>query len=572
MALNLFIFNESSKLIFNLKMRFKKFTSSVVAIKLGLLIFCLTKSTWLHAQTFSIILGRPTDKSVTVSIMFNQNVDYYFEYGTQKGVYTITSTNYTATANKPDEIDLINLTANTQYYYRVKYKSTSTSTFTNSAEYSFYTQRAKGSTFTFTIEADEHLYDKKGVRNMYQVTLNNQAKDKPDFMLSLGDIFGDDHDPYNITSAELDALHADYRPFLGSICHSVPFYVCLGNHEGENDFYLTKTPPNNLTVWGTQWRKYYYPNPFPNSFYSGNTDVEQYGIGNPENYYAWTWGDALFVVLDVYRDQCDTSDKPQGWNWSLGLPQYNWLKTTLETSTAKYKFVFAHHIRGQGRGGITNAQLYEWGGRNKLNGPNTFANNRPGWAKPIHNLFIDNKVNIFFQGHDHVFAHEILDSITYQSVPMAADSTYQIGMLANADSYVSDTVDGTGHIRVTVSPENIKVDYVKAYLPADTFGIHKNGEIGFTYTIGNKSGTGLNEQEDELPIIKLFPNPANDVLYLLSNDRTQNYNVSIHNLIGQQLLNTTNEIIDISNLPSGIYMVLIKSEKVELNKKIIISR
>ncbi len=552
-------------------MRLKKFTYSPASIKLGLLVLCLTNITWLHAQTFNIILGRPTDKTVTASIMFNQNTDYFFEYGTQKGVYTQTSANYTATANKPDEIDLTNLTANTQYFYRVKYKATSASTFINSTEYSFYTQRAKGSTFTFTIEADEHLYDKKGVRNMYQVTLNNQAKDKPDFMLSLGDIFGDDHNPYTITSPELDALHADYRPFLGSICHSVPFYVCLGNHEGENDFYLTKTPPNNLTVWATQWRKYYYPNPFPNSFYSGNTDVEQYGIGNPENYYAWTWGDALFVVLDVYRDQCDTSDKPQGWNWSLGLPQYNWLKTTLETSTAKYKFVFAHHVRGQGRGGITNAQLYEWGGRNKLNGPNTFANNRPGWAKPIHNLFIDNKVNIFFQGHDHVFAHETLDSVTYQAVPMAADSTYEIGMLANADSYVSDTVDGTGHVRVTVSPENIKVDYVKAYLPADTLGIHKNGEIGFTYTIGNKIDNTSIDEDIEKPIVKLFPNPANNELYLLSNNLSEAYEISIYNLIGQQILQTTNKTVDISNLPNGMYMVLVKSASIEFNKKIIVN-
>jgi hypothetical protein len=62
----------------------------------------------------------------------------------------------------------------------------------SSNEYSFITQRSKGSTFSFTIEADEHLYDKKGVDNMYRITLANQAKDKPDFMLSLGDIFGDD--------------------------------------------------------------------------------------------------------------------------------------------------------------------------------------------------------------------------------------------------------------------------------------------------------------------------------------------------------------------------------------------
>jgi hypothetical protein len=32
---------------------------------------------------------------------------------------------------------------------------------------------------------------KKGVDNLYRVALNNQAKDNPDFMLTLGDIFGD---------------------------------------------------------------------------------------------------------------------------------------------------------------------------------------------------------------------------------------------------------------------------------------------------------------------------------------------------------------------------------------------
>lgn len=49
---------------------------------------------------------------------------------------------------------------------------------------------------------------------MYNVTLGNEAADKPDFMLSLGDIFGDDHYPFTITSGGLDSLHRDYRPFL----------------------------------------------------------------------------------------------------------------------------------------------------------------------------------------------------------------------------------------------------------------------------------------------------------------------------------------------------------------------
>ena len=348
----------------------KKFSGSF------LLLYFFTFFVQLNAQVFTEILGRPTNTSVTVSILFDQKVDFYFEYGIQPAAYTKTTATMTNVAATPDEVDLTNLNPDTKYYYRTRYRLTGTGTFSSGSEHSFHTQRASGSTFTFTIEADEHLYDKKGVKSIYQLCLNNQAKDKPDFMLSLGDIFGDDHQPLTITSAQLDALHKNYRPFIGSLCHSVPFYICLGNHEGENDYYMAINPPNNLAVMATQWRKFYYPNPYTNSFYSGNTDNESYGIGNPENYYAWTWGDALFVVLDVYRYECDTSPKPKSWAWTLGKAQYDWLKNTIESSTSRYKFVFAHQIRGQGRGGVADAKYFEWGGYEQ-NGINyTFAINR----------------------------------------------------------------------------------------------------------------------------------------------------------------------------------------------------
>jgi hypothetical protein len=406
---------------------------------------------------------------------------------------------------------------------------------------------------------------------MYDITLANQAADNPDFMLSLGDIFGDDHEPFTITSGALDSLHRDYRPFLGKICHSIPFYVCLGNHEGENDYYYSFTPPNNLCVWGTQWRKFYYPNPYPNDFYSGNTDVEPYGIGNPENYYSWTWGDALFVVLDVYRSQCDTSAKPNGWNWSLGLPQYTWLKNTLENSDAQFKFVFAHHIRGQGRGGITNAKFYEWGGYEQNGTTYNFPNKRPGWAKPIHQLFKDNGVNIFFQGHDHVFAHEVLDSVTYQSLPMPSDSTYEIGMLANADAYTSDTLDGTGHVKVTVSPSCVQVDYIRAYLPADTVsGAHHNREIAFSYTIGNCASTGIAEP-DALETIQVFPNPANDKLTIQSTSSGSSLLTTFQNAMGQTLFQTPLNVIDIRQLPNGMYFLTIETNDSRVVRKLLVN-
>ena len=37
------------------------------------------------AQAYSIILGRPTDTSITASVMFDNSMQYYIEYGVQSG-------------------------------------------------------------------------------------------------------------------------------------------------------------------------------------------------------------------------------------------------------------------------------------------------------------------------------------------------------------------------------------------------------------------------------------------------------------------------------------------------------
>ena len=435
-------------------------------------------------QGSSLILGRPTDCSVTISALFDAQTEVSWEYGTDSMNYDHQTALYKSEKDIPLEIDLTNLAAGTRYYYRTKYRQGISGTFfLENRSHSFQTKRSPGQTFTFTVESDEHLYDKKGVRSIYQVCLGNQAAENPDFMLSLGDIFGNDHYPYDITSEEIDFLHKQYRSYLGSICHSIPLFICLGNHEGENDFFMNQNPPDNLAINGTLARKKYYPNPYPDGFYSGNNANEAYGIGHPENYYAWTWGDALFVVLDVYRYQNQLTSKPGGWDWTIGADQYNWLKSTLENSNSKYKMVFAHHVSGQGRGGKAIAGFFEWGGYEQDGITYGFPAKRPGFEKPIHRLLVDNKVNIFFQGHDHVFAHEELDGVTYQTVPMPSDSTYQIGILANGNAFTSDVVGGTGHLSVTVSPSAIKVDFIQAYLPADEIGGRENRQIAFSYNV-----------------------------------------------------------------------------------------
>lgn len=516
------------------------------------------------AQSFNEILGRPTDKSVTISALFNQVVVVYFEYSTMPGGFFTQTDTFTSLIEAPVVADFQPLVPDTRYFYRTVYKTPGAENFKLGPIRTFHTQRAPGSKFTFTIEADEHLYDKKGIRSLYQICLDNQGKDSADFMLSLGDTFGDDHTPSTTTSEDMRKLHLDYRQYLGAVCHSMPFLFCLGNHEGESGYWLDQTPPNNIAVYGTHWRKFYYPNPSPNGFYSGNRTKEPYGIDFPENYYAFNWGDALFVVLDVYRD-CDVNEKPKNWEWTLGKTQYDWLKNTLETSSATHKFVFAHHNRGQGRGGVEPARGYEWGGYgNNGTGAWEFDQMRPGWALPIHQLMVANGVDIFFQGHDHLFAWEEMDGLIYQTVPMPSDTTYKIGVTDNADAFTDITIDGSGHLRVIVEPESATVEYVAAYLPKDTLGTQKNREVRFSYKVGASPVSTTEVSKERHPVFTAIPNPTTGNLILkASTVASTPRSIDVLDLNGRLIQSTILPAGDIStqiNLDkahAGIYLIRI---------------
>jgi len=172
-----------------------------------------------------------------------------------------------------------------------------------------------------------------------------------------------------------------------------------------------------------------------------------------------------------------TSDK---WSVTHGDGQYQWLKQTLEQSSAKWKFVFAHHVMGTGRGGIEIVNQYEWGGNN-TDGTWGLTAKRPTWTASLHQLFVANHVTAFFQGHDHIFAHQVLDGVTYQSVANPADNTYTA---FNADAYTSgDIFPNAGYLKVTVSPASVQVEYIREWLPQDQSPTQISGTVQFAYTI-----------------------------------------------------------------------------------------
>jgi hypothetical protein len=505
------------------------------------------------AQWFNLILGRPTDNSITINLLPLQDLSLYIEYRPSFTGSWIQSERKNVKTGIPELLQLDNLSPDHGYQYRVIYSDNQFSPIITGAEHFFHTQRSPGSSFTFTIEADPHPYDKKGCHRLWDICLRNQLQDSADFMFDLGDTFGDDHNPFTISSEEMRQLRLECRDHLGQVCHSLPLFFCLGNHEGESGYYLMQTPPANLAVYSTWWRKQYYLNPEPNEFYTGNARPEGYDMGLLQNYYAWRWGDALFVVLDAYRYYTAVA-KPRGWEWTLGKTQYDWFHKTLASSTAKFKFVFCHHVLGETRGGVAVAGGYEWGGLEKDGRTWGFSTNRPGWELPIHQLMVKYGVAIFFQGHDHLFAKEELTQVIYQTVPMPSDSTYRIGLRDNGDAFTDVKMAGAGHLRVTVTASKTTVDYVRAWLPESESAERKNREAVYSYSVSPRA-TLINESTavpDELGLLQNYPNPFNSsTFFSFTLPAAEHVVLKIHDALGRKVTTLLDD-----TLPAGRHSIL----------------
>jgi hypothetical protein len=429
------------------------------------------------------LLGRPTDKSVNVNVVPAQNLEIFLEYRDRNNNSLLKTPAVIAEAGVPQNIEISGLAPDTGYIYQLCYRKPGDIAAQCTPEYLFHTQRSYGSSFVFDVQADSHL-DERASGDLYRRTLANELADNPDFLIDLGDTFMTDKLPVKNTETYVHQ-YLEQRSYIDTIGHSVPLFLVPGNHDGEAGYALDGTG-NNIAVQSLQLRKQYFPNPEPDGFYTGNS-VNDVVTGTKQDYYAWEWGDVLFIVLDPYwYTTTKPGGKTDGWGWTLGETQYRWLKQTLEKSPASYKFVFAHQLVGgdpQGRGGTEFASLYEWGGNN-LDGSYGFDQQRPGWGVPIHQLLVGNNVTAFFHGHDHFFAKQELDGITYQEVPQPATMNSPQWSPGAEYGYTSGVMlESPGHLRITVSPGSALVEYIGSGLSADNISGVKNGAIVYSYTL-----------------------------------------------------------------------------------------
>ena len=508
--------------------------------KATLLFFLLGGSVFSFAQTFTEILGRPTANSVTISIFFDQKADVFWEYGLTSGSYSMNTSTHTTLSDTALEAEFTGLNHDDRYYYRTRYRTAGTSgNFLAGEEHTFHTQRPRGSSFSFAVEADPHL-DTNSNPEAYSLTLKNILNAGPDFMFDLGDNFMSEKLQVK-TQANITARHLLYRPYFATACHSVPLYLVIGNHEGENGWQSPGTP-TSLPVIAANTRKLFYPNPLANGFYSGDTIPEPY-VGLRGNYYSWEWGNALFIVLDPYWYTSTHSE----WGWTLGEDQYNWFCRIISTSKAKFKFVFCHQLVGgkgtDGRGGSEFAGFYENGG---LNTDSTwgFGTNRQGWAKTVHELMTENHVNIFFHGHDHCYAKQDLDGVVYQEVPQP--SSKNITTITGVQYGYKNGVllPSRGFLLISVSDSLAKVEYIKTFLPIEEKGGHVNGEVAASYTLRTSTASieEKDEQQNSFQLDQNAPNPfksKTSITYRILNANT--VKLTIFDVCGREITTLVNQ-------------------------------
>ena len=494
------------------------FTTAVAGTSIG-------KAIGVTVPVITQVLGRPTSTSIAVSVLSSQPVTIFVEYGTSKTRYSSKTSQLQTAPTAPAVFDIKGLRAGTKVYYRVNFKGASDANFMNGKQYSFTTARKAGSTFSFSVHGDTHPERAGKMFNaeLYGVTLANIASQQPDFHIMVGDDFSIDPliSKGQANQENVEKIYSTHRNWLTIATSSVPLFLVNGNHEQAAAYLLDGTTTNPAILAGNARLKY-FPLPEPDNFYNGDATPIP-GVGLPRDYYSWTWGDALFVTLDPYWHSSKPVDNVAGiedptaakgggggggggkkkggvtpvetatsvptgngkvtnlWNIGIGDEQYAWLKKTLETSKSKYKFVFAHHVMGTGRGAIEVSTNYEWGG-NDPKGQSTFAKERPNWELPIHDLMVKNKVSIFFQGHDHIFCTQERDGLIYQSMPNPADDTFS---MFNEDAYKSGTkAPNSGHVRVTVAPSQAKVEYFLAARSKDSS--RKNLSVAHSYFVKPK--------------------------------------------------------------------------------------
>lgn len=160
-----------------------------------------------------VVLGAPTDSSISVSIMSVPNSKVSVSYGVSKDNLNLNSSEVTTSSDGLAVIALTGLTKNSRYYYKINFANG-----TKSDVYTFITQRISGSTFTFGVQGDSHpeRLNQMFSPDLYKINMQNVSGTIPDFYFALGDDFSIERlfTSNTVNLPNVEAVYKYQRPFL----------------------------------------------------------------------------------------------------------------------------------------------------------------------------------------------------------------------------------------------------------------------------------------------------------------------------------------------------------------------
>jgi hypothetical protein len=72
--------------------------------------------------------------------------------------------------------------------------------------------------------------------------------------------------------------------------------------------------------------------------------------------------------------------------------------------------------------------------------------------------------------------------------------------------------------------------------------------------------------------VKIFPNPASSIIQIILNDPTSKFEAKLIDALGNVVLNSNQKTISVRNIPDGVYIIYIQTEKGYKSQKIIINK
>lgn len=174
-----------------------------------------------------------------------------------------------------------------------------------------------------------------------------------------------------------------------------------------------------------QWKKFFETTGSDKTLHvaPGNHDIrfsesrDMYGRLFPSQYYSFSMGDTLFVMLNTVL--------PRQRSRVTGR-QRAWLRTEL-AKPFRFKFVFLHE------------PLFP---ALPLHGLNIFRKSR----NSLHQLFVDTNVDLVVAGHNHMYRRSVRDGVTYVVTANTGGKLFPVGLVSrNSDSFryiLATRIDG----------------------------------------------------------------------------------------------------------------------------------